>query len=261
MASCGKMRLALAVVTCAFAPAPRRVAVPRLRSSPEPLSLDELERMEAELLGGGRPAPLGRECELYRWTQDGAGLRVEVPLPFAPPAGDVSLVVGGDGFAVAVVNSGVEIRGELGGAADAPNCAWNLETDAAGAPALVVDVRKAGGGGAGAPFWREFLRGEAAAPTVAYRGTCHTGAAFAQTRDAVDFSLPLPAGARAADVAVDVTSDAWRVAMGGAAVGGPLWGPVRADATAWLLDDGRLHVALEKRGGGGWWPGLTKPPR
>ena len=49
--------------------------------------------------------------------------------------------------------------------------------------------------------------------------------------------------------------------MRGAAVGGPLWGPVRADATAWLLDDGRLHVALEKRGGGAWWPGLTKPPR
>lgn len=95
--------------------------------------------MEAALLSGegaAKPAPLGRECELYRWTQDGSRVRVEVPLPFAPPQSDVSLVVGDDTFALAVINSGLEVRGDLGGTIVAPKTSWELEVAEDGAPCL-----------------------------------------------------------------------------------------------------------------------------
>lgn len=261
--------VAWAASSLALTPGPlaagrRRPAARRWSSNP--LSMDELEAMEAELLSGAarRPPPLGRECALYRWTQDKETLRVEVPLPFLPPKGDVSLVVGINDFALAVVNSGLEVRGDLGGAVVAPRSRWTLETAEDGAPSLALTVVKAGGGAtdvesAGDVFWGCFLRGESAAPTARYRGVCDvTGAAFVQTKDAVDLSVPCPDGASARDVSVDVAAESWSVSVAGAAVGGELFGPVKASATAWLIDDGRVHVALEKRTRD-WWPGLTRP--
>ena len=247
-------------------PVPR--AAPR-RGGPrrgEPLSIETLEAMEAELLAGGKaPPPLGRECAAYRWTQDGETVEVEVPLPFAPPRSDVSLVVGDATFALAVINSGLEVSGDLGVAAVAPASRWDLRVGGDGAASVVVTVRKAvaeAENGCGI-FWREFLRGEAAAPTVAYRGVdAASGAAFEQTAAGFDLEVALPDGVAACDVAVDVADDAFRASARGATVAaGAFVGSVDAAETVWFVDGRTVHVALTKRHPPGPWPGLCAEPR
>lgn len=258
------MRSITAVLVVAVASAPRRMvagltpparghgARPRslARAAAEPsapMSLDDLEALE----NAARPPVLGRECATYRWTQDAASVRVEAPLPFRPPASDVSVVVGERTFDAAVVNSGVEIRGELGGAADPARTGWEIEEDA-----LVLTIAKA------APdvFWPAFLVSEVPAPTARYRGS-DGAAAFVQTRDALNVAVDLPDGATAADLVVSLDADRWRVSgPGGWSAGGALWGTIAARDAAWLVDDGRLHLSLPKVVDA-WWPGLTRDDR
>ena len=69
--------------------------------------------------------------------------------------------------------------------------------------------------------------------------------------------IKLPDDVEARDVDVNVSGGAWRVDAGAWSVGGELMGAVRADDTAWVVDDGVVFMTLTKRAAGDWWPRLT----
>ena len=225
------------------------------RSNDEELSIDELERRERALSNGDdgiyHPRePAVRECARYRWTQDATHVKVEVPLPSRPSQTDVALVVGETSFDLSVVNADLVIRGQVSGEANPGRCGWDLWEEGDG---LTVRVAKRGD-----EDWDAFLVDEVPAPTASYKGVCEvTGAFYEQTATEVRIEVALPDHVEARDVNVDVSGDAWSVEAGAWSVGGALPGAVRADDTAWLVDDGLVFITLTKRAAGTWWPGLT----
>ena len=223
------------------------------RSHDEELSIDELERRERALSNEDfhhprEPAVV--ECARYRWTQDNNFVRVEVPLPRRPSETDVALVVGEASFDLSVVNADLVIRGQLSGEANPGRCGWDLWEQGDG---LIVRVAKRGNGD-----WDTFLVDEVPAPTASYRGVCEaTGASYEQTSTEMRIEVALPDHVEARDVNVAVAGDAWSVEAGAWSLGGALMGAVRADDTAWVIDEGILYLTLTKRSAGTWWPGLT----
>ena len=226
------------------------------RSNDEELSIDELERRERALSDGEgiwmdtfHPPDI-HECARYRWTQDNNFVRVEVPLPRRPSETDVALVVGETSFDLSVVNADLVIRGQLSGEANPGRCGWDLWEQGDG---LIVRVAKRGNGD-----WDTFLVDEVPAPTASYRGVCEaTGASYEQTSTEMRIEVALPDHVEARDVNVAVAGDAWSVEAGAWSLGGALMGAVRADDTAWVIDEGILYLTLTKRSAGTWWPGLT----
>ena len=92
-----------------------------------------------------------------------------------------------------------------------------------------------------------------------YKGVCEaTGASYEQTSTEMRIEVALPDRVEARDVNVAVAGDAWSVEAGAWSLGGALMGAVRADDTAWLVDDGCWYMTLTKRAAGAWWPGLTR---
>ena len=246
----------LTTTTALQHPPRRRCARTVRRSNDEELSIDELERRERALANDDGISmdtfhpPDVVECARYRWTQDATHVKVEVPLPNRPSQTDVALVVGEASFDLSVVNADVTIRGQLSGEANPGRCGWDLWEEGDG---LTVRVAKRGNGD-----WDAFLVDEVPAPTASYRGICEvTGAFYEQTATEVRIEVALPDHVEARDVNVDVSGDAWSVEAGAWSVGGALPGAVRADDTAWLVDDGLVFITLTKRGAGTWWPGLT----
>ena len=231
---------------------PRRRRTVR-RSHDEELSIDELERRERALSNEDfhhprEPAVV--ECARYRWTQDNNFVRVEVPLPRRPSETDVALVVGETSFDLSVVNADVTIRGQLAGEANPGRCGWDLFEEGDG---LIVRVAKRGN-----DDWDTFLVDEVPAPTASYRGVCEaTGASYEQTPTEMRIEVALPDHVEARNVNVAVAGGAWSVTAGAWSVGGALPGAVRADDTAWVVDEGVLYITLTKRAGT-WWPGLTR---
>ena len=245
--------LALLLTTNALQPSPRRRT--GRRSHDEELSIDELERRERALLAADEiPAhamkPAVVECARYRWTQDATYVKVEVPLPRRPSETDVALVVGEASFDLSVVNADLVIRGQLSGEANPGRCGWDLWEEGDG---LIVRVAKRGNGDCDT-----FLVDEVPAPTASYRGVCEaTGASYEQTSTEMRIEVALPDHVEARDVNVAVAGDAWSVEAGAWSLGGALMGAVRADDTAWVVDEGVLYITLTKRAGT-WWPGLTR---
>ena len=226
------------------------------RSNDEEFSIDELERRERALLAADEiPAhamkPDVVECARYRWSQDNNFVSVEVPLPRRPSETDVALVVGEASFDLSVVNADLVIRGQVSGEANPGRCGWDLWEEGDG---LTVRVAKRGD-----EDWDAFLVDEVPAPTASYKGVCEvTGAFYEQTATEVRIEVALPDHVEARDVHVNVSGDAWRVDAGAWSVGGALMGAVRADDTAWVVDEGVLYITLTKRAAAGaWWPGLT----
>ena len=242
----------LLITTNALQHSPRRRRTVR-RSHDEELSIDELERRERALSNEDfhhprEPAVV--ECARYRWTQDNNFVRVEVPLPRRPSETDVALVVGEASFDLSVVNADLVIRGQLSGEANPGRCGWDLWEEGDG---LIVRVAKRGNGD-----WDTFLVDEVPAPTASYRGVCEaTGASYEQTSTEMRIEVALPDHVEARDVNVAVAGDAWSVEAGAWSLGGALMGAVRADDTAWVVDEGVLYITLTKRTAGAWWPGLT----
>ena len=246
------------IVTTALQHAPRRRRTVR-RSNAEELSIDELERKERALLAENMSwmdankelnTNAVRECARYRWTQDNNFVRVEVPLPRRPSETDVALVVGETSFDLSVVNADLVIRGQLSGEANPGRCGWDLWEQGDG---LIVRVAKRGNGD-----WDTFLVDEVPAPTASYRGVCEaTGASYEQTPTEMRIEVALPDHVEARNVNVAVAGGAWSVTAGAWSVGGALPGAVRADDTAWVVDEGVLYITLTKRAGT-WWPGLTR---
>ena len=235
---------------------PRRRRTIR-RSNEEELSIDELERRELALANDDGiwmdtfHPPDVRECARYRWTQDATYVKVEVPLPRRPSETDVALVVGETSFDLSVVNADLVIRGQVSGEAVPGRCGWDLWEEGDG---LTVRVAKRGDAD-----WDAFLVDEVPAPTASYKGVCEvTGASYEQTSTEMRIEIKLPDHVEARDVHVNVSGDAWRVDAGAWSVGGALMGAVRADDTAWVVDEGVLYITLTKRAAAGaWWPGLT----
>jgi len=229
------------------------------RSNAEELSIDELERRERALSNDDdgiwmdfhhprEPAVV--ECARYRWTQDNTFVRVEVPLPRRPSETDVALVVGETSFDLSVVNADLVIRGPLSGEANPGRCGWDLWEEGDG---LTVRVAKRDD-----VEWDAFLVDEVMAPTASYKGVCEaTGASYEQTSSEMRIELKLPDHVEARDVNVAVAGDVWSVDAGAWSVGGALPGTVRADDTAWVIDEGILYLTLTKRAAGTWWPRLT----
>ena len=242
----------LLITTNALQHSPRRRRTVR-RSHDEELSIDELERRERALSNEDfhhprEPAVV--ECARYRWTQDNNFVRVEVPLPNRPSETDVALVVGESSFDLSVVNADLVIRGQLSGEANPGRCGWDLFEEGDG---LIVRVAKRGN-----EDWDTFLVDEVPAPTASYRGVCEvTGASYEQTSTEMRIEIKLPDHVEARDVNVAVAGDAWSVEAGAWSLGGALMGAVRADDTAWVVDEGVLYITLTKRAGT-WWPGLTR---
>ena len=248
----------LLTTTSALQPSPRRRCARTIRrSNDEELSIDELERRERALsdddgiwMDAFHPPDI-HECARYRWTQDATHVKVEVPLPRRPSETDVALVVGETSFDLSVVNADVTIRGQLSGEANPGRCGWDLWEEGDG---LIVRVAKRGD-----EDWDTFLVDEVPAPTASYRGVCEaTGAYYEQTSTEMRIEVALPDHVEARDVNVNASGDTWRVDAGAWSVGGGLMGAVRADDTAWLVDDGVLYLTLTKRPAGTWWPGLTR---
>ena len=241
----------LLITTNALQHSPRRRRTVR-RSHDEELSIDELERRERALSNEDfhhprEPAVV--ECARYRWTQDNNFVRVEVPLPNRPSETDVALVVGESSFDLSVVNADLVIRGQLSGEANPGRCGWDLFEEGDG---LIVRVAKRGN-----EDWDTFLVDEVPAPTASYRGVCEvTGASYEQTSTEMRIEIKLPDHVEARDVNVAVAG-AWAVNAGAWSLGGALMGAVRADDTAWVVDEGVLYITLTKRAGT-WWPGLTR---
>ena len=252
MLRCSTTLACLACLTTALQHPPRRRRTIR-RSNDEELSIDELERRERALSNEDfhhprEPAVV--ECARYRWTQDNNFVRVEVPLPRRPSETDVALVVGETSFDLSVVNADLVIRGQLSGEANPGRCGWDLWEQGDG---LIVRVAKRGNGD-----WDTFLVDEVPAPTASYRGVCEaTGASYEQTSTEMRIEVALPDHVEARDVNVAVAGGAWSVTAGAWSVGGALPGAVRADDTAWVVDEGVLYITLTKRAGT-WWPGLTR---
>ena len=227
------------------------------RSNDEELSIDELERRERALANDDGiwmdtfHPPDVNECARYRWTQDATYVKVEVPLPRRPSETDVALVVGETSFDLSVVNADLVIRGQVSGEANPGRCGWDLWEEGDG---LTVRVAKRGD-----EDWDAFLVDEVPTPTVSYKGVCEvTGASYEQTSTEMRIEIILPDHVEARDVHVNVSGDAWRVDAGAWSVGGALMGAVRADDTAWVVDEGVLYITLTKRAAAGaWWPGLT----
>ena len=226
------------------------------RSNDEELSIDELERRERALLADDDISTAMKpdavvECARYRWTQDATFVRVDVPLPRRPSETDVALVVGETSFDLSVVNADLVIRGQVSGEANPGRCGWDLWEEGDG---LTVRVAKRGDAD-----WDAFLVDEVPTPTVSYKGVCEvTGASYEQTSTEMRIEIILPDHVEARDVHVNVSGDAWRVDAGAWSVGGALMGAVRADDTAWVVDEGVLYITLTKRAAAGaWWPGLT----
>ena len=245
----------LACLTTALQHPPRRRRRTVRRSNDEELSIDELERRERALLADDDISTAMKpdavvECARYRWTQDATFVRVEVPLPNRPSQTDVALVVGETSFDLSVVNADVTIRGQISGEANPGRCGWDLWEQGDG---LIVRVAKRGNGD-----WDTFLVDEVPAPTASYRGVCEaTGASYEQTSTEMRIEVALPDHVEARDVNVAVAG-AWAVNAGAWSLGGALMGTVRADDTAWVVDEGVLYITLTKRAAAGaWWPGLT----
>ena len=245
----------LLITTNALQHSPRRRRTVR-RSHDEELSIDELERRERALsdddgISSHAIHPSAVECARYRWTQDNNFVRVEVPLPRRPSETDVALVVGETSFDLSVVNADVTIRGQLSGEANPGRCGWDLWEQGDG---LIVRVAKRGNGD-----WDTFLVDEVPAPTASYRGVCEaTGASYEQTSTEMRIEVALPDHVEARDVNVAVAGDAWSVEAGAWSLGGALMGAVRADDTAWVVDDGVVFMTLTKRAARTWWAGLTR---
>ena len=248
----------LLITTNALQHSPRR-RCPRTirRSNDEELSIDELERRERALsndddgiwMDAFHPPDI-HECARYRWSQDATHVKVEVPLPNRPSQTDVALVVGETSFDLSVVNADVTIRGQLAGEANPGRCGWDLWEEGDG---LTVRVAKRGD-----EDWDAFLVDEVPAPTASYKGVCEaTGASYEQTSTEMRIELKLPDHVEARDVNVAVAGDVWSVDAGAWSVGGALPGTVRADDTAWVIDEGILYLTLTKRAAGTWWPRLT----
>ena len=251
-------RTAIACLACLTTNALQHSARRRTirRSNEEEISIDELERRERALLAADEiPAhamkPAVVECARYRWSQDNNFVRVEVPLPRRPSETDVALVVGETSFDLSVVNADLVIRGQLSGDANPGRCGWDLWEEGDG---LTVRVAKRGN-----EDWDAFLVDEVYEPTASYKGVCEvTGASYEQTSTEMRIEIKLPDHVEARDVHVNVSGDAWRVDAGAWSVGGALMGAVRADDTAWVVDEGVLYITLTKRAAAGaWWPGLT----
>ena len=225
------------------------------RSNDEEFSIDELERRERALSDNDgmdyfHPPDI-HECARYRWSQDATHVKVEVPLPNRPSQTDVALVVGETSFDLSVVNADVTIRGQLAGEANPGRCGWDLFED--GGDGLIVRVAKRGN-----EDWDAFLVDEVPAPTASYKGVCEaTGASYEQTSTEMRIEVALPDHVEARNVNVAVAGGAWSVTAGAWSVGGALPGAVRADDTAWVVDEGVLYITLTKRAGT-WWPGLTR---
>ena len=250
--------LALLLTTNALQPSPRRRCARTIRrSNDEELSIDELERRERALSNADGirmdtvHPPAVVECARYRWTQDATYVKVEVPLPRRPSETDVALVVGETSFDLSVVNADLVLRGQLSGEANPGRCGWDLWEEGDG---LTVRVAKRGDAD-----WETFLVDEVPAPTASYKGVCEvTGASYEQTSTEVRIEIKLPDGVKAREVDVVVSGDAWSVEAGAWSLGGELMGAVRADDTAWVVDEGVLYITLTKRAAAGaWWPGLT----
>ena len=253
--------LALLLTTNALQPSPRRRCARTIRrSNDEELSIDELERKERALLAENMSWMDANkelntnavvECARYRWTQDATYVKVEVPLPRRPSETDVALVVGETSFDLSVVNADLVIRGQLSGEANPGRCGWDLWEEGDG---LTVRVAKRGDGD-----WDDFLVDEVPAPTASYKGVCEvTGASYEQTATEMRIEIKLPDHVEARDVHVDVSGGAWAVEAGAWSLGGALMGAVRADDTAWVVDEGVVFMTLTKRAAGDWWPGLTR---
>ena len=252
--------LALLLTTNALQPSPRRRCARTIRrSNDEELSIDELERKERALLAENMSWMDANkelntnavvECARYRWTQDATYVKVEVPLPRRPSETDVALVVGETSFDLSVVNADLVLRGQLSGEANPGRCGWDLWEEGDG---LTVRVAKRGDAD-----WDAFLVDEVPTPTVSYKGVCEvTGASYEQTSTEMRIDVALPNGIEARDVDVVVSGGAWRVNAGAWSVGGALPGTVRADETAWVIDEGILYLTLTKRAAETWWPRLT----
>ena len=250
----------LACLTTALQHPPRRRRRTVRRSHDEELSIDELERKERALLAENMSWMDANkelntnavvECARYRWTQDATFVRVEVPLPRRPSETDVALVVGETSFDLSVVNADLVIRGQVSGEANPGRCGWDLWEEGDG---LTVRVAKRGD-----EDWDAFLVDEVPTPTVSYKGVCEvTGASYEQTSTEMRIEIILPDHVEARDVHVNVSGDAWRVDAGAWSVGGALMGAVRADDTAWVVDDGVVFMTLTKRAARTWWAGLTR---
>ena len=248
----------LLITTNALQHAPRLRRTVR-RSHDEDLSIDELERKERTLLAENMSWMDANkelntnavvECARYRWTQDATFVRVDVPLPRRPSETDVALVVGETSFDLSVVNADLVIRGQVSGEAVPGRCGWDLWEEGDG---LTVRVAKRGD-----EDWDAFLVDEVPAPTASYKGVCEaTGASYEQTSTEMRIELKLPDHVEARDVNVAVAGDVWSVDAGAWSVGGALPGTVRADDTAWVIDEGILYLTLTKRAAGTWWPRLT----
>ena len=256
MLRCSTTLACLACLTTALQHSPRRRCARTVRrSNDEELSIDELERRERALsdddgISSHAIHPSAVECARYRWTQDNNFVRVEVPLPRRPSETDVALVVGETSFDLSVVNADLVIRGQLSGEANPGRCGWDLFEEGDG---LIVRVAKRGN-----EDWDTFLVDEVPAPTASYRGVCEaTGASYEQTSTEMRIEVALPDHVEARDVNVAVAGGAWAVNAGAWSLGGALMGAVRADDTAWLVDDGVVFMTLTKRAAGTWWPGLT----
>ena len=254
MLRCSTTLACLACLTTALQHPPRRRRTIR-RSNDEELSIDELERRERALSDNDgmdyfHPPDI-HECARYRWSQDATHVKVEVPLPNRPSQTDVALVVGETSFDLSVVNADVTIRGQLAGEANPGRCGWDLFED--GGDGLIVRVAKRGN-----EDWDAFLVDEVYEPTASYKGVCEVaGASYEQTATEMRIEVALPDHVEARDVNVNVAADAWAVEAGAWSLGGELMGAVRADDTAWLVDDRVLFLTLTKRPAGTWWPGLT----
>lgn len=203
-----------------------------------------------------RRPKLGRECELYRWTQDATRLYVEIPLANAPPHTDVSLVIGGDEFAASVVSQRdfEGVRGTLGGAIWPQKSRWEVVNDP---PSISVTIEKQGGEGY-AVMWQAFLLEEVPSPTVRYAGVCETtGVRFRQYIDTIELELDLNETRASVDVDGEnnlrIDSPSLQESLRG-----KLFGTVVAPETVWLVDDnGTLYITLRKQQKN-WWPNLCK---
>ena len=248
----------LLTTTTALQHSARRRARTVRRSYEEELSIDELERRERALenmswMDANKELNTNAvvECARYRWTQDATYVKVEVPLPRRPSETDVALVVGETSFDLSVINADLVIRGQLSGEANPGRCGWDLWEEGDG---LTVRVAKRGD-----EDWDAFLVDEVPAPTVSYKGICEvTGAYYEQTSTEMRIEIKLPDDVEAREVDVVVSGDAWSVEAGAWSLGGELMGAVRADDTAWVVDDGVVFMTLTKRAARTWWPGLTR---
>ena len=232
----------LLITTNALQHSPRRRCARTVRrSNDEELSIDELERRERALSDDEGiwmdtfhpPDVPSARAGSAAGRRTPPSVKVEVPLPRRPSETDVALVVGETSFDLSVVNADLVIRGQLSGEANPGRCGWDLWEEGDG---LIVRVAKRGNGD-----WDTFLVDEVPAPTASYRSVCEaTGASYEQTSTEMRIEVALPDHVEARDVNVAVAGGAWSVEAGAWSLGGALMGAVRADDTAWLVDDGGL---------------------